>query len=119
MKWAEIREAYPERWLLLEILDSHTIAGRQHIERVAPVEECPDGRTAMKRCSAVQRAHPDRDYVFAHTSRRELEVYERSCVGVRWGRWSDAAPHARRRAMRRASPNGVAATPMSTKPAAR
>ncbi len=91
MTWSAVREAYRDRWLVLELLGAHTLAGRRYFERIVVVEECPDGRTAMKRCSVAQRAHPERDYLFAHTSRRELEVYERSWVGVRWGDAADPA----------------------------
>ncbi len=43
----KVREAYRDRWLVLELLGAHTIAGRRYFERIVVVEECPDGRTAM------------------------------------------------------------------------
>ena len=91
MMWAEARAAHPDRWLVIEVLASRTVDGWRYFDRVEVVDECPDGRAAMKRCSAAQRTHPDRDYLFAHTSRAELEVYERSWVGVRWGDAADPA----------------------------
>lgn len=91
MKWAEVRAAYPDRWGVIEVLAAHAQEGRRCFDRVEVAEECLDGRTAMKRCGVMQRGHPERDYVFAHTSRVELEVYERAWVGVRWRGASDPA----------------------------
>ena len=91
MQWADLRAAYPDRWLIIEVFAAHTVGGRRWFDQIGVVEECADGRAAMKRCAVVQRAQPGRDFVFAHTSREELEVYERRWVGVRWGDASEPA----------------------------
>jgi hypothetical protein len=39
MKWFEIRNTYPDQWLVVEALEAHTRAdNRRHIERLAVVE---------------------------------------------------------------------------------
>ncbi len=39
MLWTEIREAYPDQWLIVEALEAHTTPDRhRHLDRMAVVE---------------------------------------------------------------------------------
>jgi hypothetical protein len=49
MEWPEIREAYPNKWLVIEALAAHTTATKQRqLDRIAVVERCADGTSAMQ-----------------------------------------------------------------------
>lgn len=86
MLWSEIREAYPNQWLIIEAIEAHTTQNsRRHIDQLAVIEKCPDGKIAMKRYRALHTKYPQREFYFVHTDRQELNVLERQWVGIRRG----------------------------------
>ncbi len=57
MHWPEIREAYPERWLVVEALEAHsTPDSRRHPDKIA-VEKFSDGSSLVPRCSLFSLCH--------------------------------------------------------------
>jgi hypothetical protein len=84
MQWSEIRQAYPDRWLIVEALEAHTTPDRQrHLDCLAIVETCPDGAIALQRYRSLHQQYPLREFYFIHTSREELDIREREWLGVR------------------------------------
>jgi hypothetical protein len=84
MLWPEIRESYPEQWLVVEALEAHTSPDDQrHLDRIAVVEKYPDGSSAMRGCRQLYRSYPSREFYFVHTSREKLEIKERRWLGIR------------------------------------
>jgi hypothetical protein len=84
MLWAEIKKAYPNQWLVVEALEAHTTPDqRRHLERLAVIESCPDGSTAMQRYRRLHQEYPMREFYFVHTSRQELDIRERVWIGIR------------------------------------
>jgi hypothetical protein len=50
MLWAEICQAYPNQWLIIEALEAHTTPDKQrHLDCLAVVDTCPDGSAALQR----------------------------------------------------------------------
>jgi hypothetical protein len=91
MRWSEICASHPDQWLVVEALEARSDNNHRFFDRVTVVEVCPDGRTAMKRHSALQRASPQRELGFVHTSNAELEFEERLWLGIRGLRAADAS----------------------------
>jgi hypothetical protein len=86
MNWSEVRTVYPEQWLVVEALEAHTTEDSYRVpDRLAVIEACPDGATAMKRYRQIHQDFPQREFYFIHTSREELAVLERLWLGVRRG----------------------------------
>ncbi|MEA3439940.1 MAG: hypothetical protein U9R58_06630 [Chloroflexota bacterium] len=84
MHWSEIRATYPEQWLIVEALEAHTTEDSQRLfDRLAVIETCVDGNTAMQRYRELHQEHPQREYYFVHTSREELTIHERQWLGIR------------------------------------
>lgn len=83
MDWPAARVAHPDQWVVLEVRAARTVAGRRVFDDVIVVATCADGRETMQRYRQLRRAHPDREYCFAHTSVVELDIEERRWVGVR------------------------------------
>jgi len=93
MQWKDIRTAYPDQWLLVEAIEAETTADRRrNLLRIAVLEQCATGEAAFQSYRRLHQLHPDREFYFVHTSRSDLEIYERHWVGVRR---SDEAPVAR------------------------
>jgi hypothetical protein len=48
LKWKEVRELYPDRFVKFEIVESHTEDGKEYIDEVAIIKSIDDGKEAMK-----------------------------------------------------------------------
>lgn len=83
MRWVDVRERYPDRWLVVEAIEAHSEGGQRIVDQLAVVEVCPDGAAAMHVYRHLHQLHPDREYYFVHTSRDELSATERHWVGIR------------------------------------
>ena len=83
MQWPEIRNAYPDQWLVIEALEAHTTPDRQRIlDRLAVVDRCPDGATAFQAYRRLHQQYPQREFYSVHTSREELDIEERRLFGI-------------------------------------
>jgi hypothetical protein len=83
MIWSEVRQAYPEQWLVIEALAAQTRNNQRQLERIAVIERCPDGSTALQRYRQLRQQYPDREFYYVHTQREQLEIKERQWLGVR------------------------------------
>lgn len=84
MEWSKVRQTYPDQWLVVEALEAQTMTNSQrHIKRLAVVEPCTDGRSAMQSYRRLHQQYPEREFYFVHTSREELDIRERQWLGIR------------------------------------
>lgn len=91
MQWSEIRQAYPNEWLIIEALEAETTPAHQrNLKRIAVVERCGDGSAALASYSRLHQQYPSREFYYVHTSRQELDIREQIWVGIR----SNYAAHA-------------------------
>lgn len=89
MIWQEVRQLYPDQWLVVEALEAHTTSDNQRqLDRIAVIETCADGQTATQTYRRIHQQFPQREFYFLHTSREKLNIQERRWVGIRKG--SDA-----------------------------
>lgn len=83
MHWSEIRQSHPDQWVVIEALEAHTEGDRRILDRIAVVEQCPDGASAMQSYRRLHRQYPSRELYFVHTSREDLQISERWWMGIR------------------------------------
>jgi hypothetical protein len=83
MQWREIRQAYPDRWLIVEALEAHNTGAQRELDRLAVIEECADGTQCFNRYQELHVRYPEREFYFVHTSREQLEILERQWLGIR------------------------------------
>jgi hypothetical protein len=84
MRWSEIRNTYPDQWLVIEALEAHTsVDAERLLDRLAVIETCADGHSAMQRYRQLHQEYPQREFYFVHTSREELNIRERYWLGIR------------------------------------
>jgi len=62
---------------------------RGHLGAIAVMDRCATGDAAFQSYRHLHHLYPEREFYFVHTSREELEIYERHWVGIRR---DDAAP---------------------------
>jgi hypothetical protein len=83
MRWSEIREHYPEQWLLVEALKAHSSADRRIVEQLAVLGVFPDSVAAMRTYAEFHRESPGRELYVFHSSRETLDIRERQWLGIR------------------------------------
>ncbi len=83
MTWQEIREKFPQQWLLVEAIKAHSDSGKRILEELTVIKIFSDSRTALKSYAQFQREAPEREYVVLHTSRQTLDIKERRWLGIR------------------------------------
>ena len=86
MKWNEIRASHPEKWVHVEAMQAHSAQSKRIVESAALVETFADSATAWKAYRVLHKENPHRELYVAHTSQIELDITERSWLGVRANR---------------------------------
>ncbi|MDH3604142.1 MAG: hypothetical protein OEU26_31425 [Candidatus Tectomicrobia bacterium] len=83
MVWQEIRQHYPQQWVLVEAIKAHSEANNRILEHLAVVDTFPDSVSAMQNYAQFHREAPQRELYVFHTSRERLDITERQWLGVR------------------------------------
>ena len=48
MKWQEVRELFPNKFVVFKILESHVIGNKEYVDDVAVIKAISAGKEAMK-----------------------------------------------------------------------
>jgi hypothetical protein len=83
MKWEQVRQQYPEQWLVIEALDAYSENSLRHVDRMAVVAACCDGSQALQTYKEMHHQYPEREFYFVHTNRTDLRIEEQRWVGIR------------------------------------
>ena len=86
MHWMNVSKIYPNQWLVIEAVKAHSAKAKRVLDKIAVMEACLDGVAAMQKYRKLHRLHPEREFYFVHTSRKELNIQERQWLGIRRGR---------------------------------
>ena len=77
MRWMNVRKTYPNQWLVIEAVRAHSARTKRVLDKIAVMESCADGTTAMQKYRAFHKQYPEREFYFVHTSRSLLDIRER------------------------------------------
>lgn len=70
--------------MIIEALAAHTTPDHQrHLDRLAVIEQCKDGNTALASYRRLHQEYPQREVYYVYTSRLELDIRERQWLGIR------------------------------------
>lgn len=83
MVWQDIRQRYPQQWILIEAIQAHSTANKRILEQLAVIDTFADSITAMKRYAQLHHEAPQRELYVFHASRERLDISERQWLGVR------------------------------------
>ena len=83
MKWEEIREKFPEQWLLLESTSAYSEGDKRIVEEFSVIDTFPDSISAMHKYGQLHQEDPWREYYVLHTDRKEPDIRERFWLGIR------------------------------------
>ena len=84
MKWEDVRQAFPEQWVLIEAVQAYTTEDSERIlEDVTPLDRYSNSPDAMKAYQELHGENPTRELYVLHTKRKNPNIIEKKCVGVR------------------------------------
>lgn len=84
MKWEDVRQAFPEQWVLIEAVQAHTDDKSERVlEEITLLKRFSKSPDAMKAYQEIHRDDPKRELYVLHTSRKEPNIIEKKWVGVR------------------------------------
>lgn len=83
MMWQEIRQHYPQQWLLVEAIKAHSEGNQRILENLAVIDTFRDSVSAMRSYTQLHHDTPERELYVFHTSRETLDITERQWLGVR------------------------------------
>lgn len=83
MQWSDVRRHYPHQWLLVEALLAHSESGKRELDELAVVDAFPHGESALRAYLRIHRDAPVRELYVVHSDREELEIAERTWLGLR------------------------------------
>jgi len=84
MKWQNIRQQYPQKWVLAEALEAHTTEeNRRIVEQWAVIDAFADFYPAMELYQQLHEKSPQREMYVAHTDSDEVQIKVRHWHGVR------------------------------------
>jgi len=69
MLWQEIRQHYPEQWLLVEALTATTDANKRIVDQLAVVDSFGNSTQALEQYSELHKQSPDRELYVPHKPR--------------------------------------------------
>lgn len=83
MKWEQVREQYPEQWVLVEAISAYSDNSIRHLEEVAVISSFSDSTLAWKEYKKLHLADRTREYYIFHTDHEIIEVKEQKFIGIR------------------------------------
>jgi len=83
MTWMEVRRRYPHQWVVVEALDARSELGKRRLEELAVVEPFLDAEGALRAYLKLHRRAPGRELYVLHTDREDLDIAERTWLGLR------------------------------------
>jgi len=91
MRWSDVRQSYPNQWLVIEALEAHSQNDQRILDLIAVIETCLDGDKAFQSYRKLHQQYPLREFYFVNTDRLELDIRERQWLGIRRG-YADQSP---------------------------
>lgn len=83
MQWEDIRQHYPQQWLLVEAIRAHSEGNQRILDQLAVVGAFPDSVTAMRSYTQLHHEAPARELYVFHAGREALDITERRWLGIR------------------------------------
>jgi hypothetical protein len=82
MKWPEIRNQYPDRWVLVEAISAYSSNNKRYINEMAFIADFIETKDAWTAYKDRHLSEPAREYYIFFTSNETLEVLEQPFIGI-------------------------------------
>lgn len=83
MKWSEVREHYPTRWVLVEAIVASSQKNKRTIDEMSVISDYQDTKAAWQAYKNHHLSDPARELYMLFTAHETLEIQEQSFIGIR------------------------------------
>jgi len=84
MKWEDVRQAFPDQWVLIEAVQAYTNEKSERIlEEVTPLKIFSNSSDAMVAYQELHLKDPKRELYVLHTNRKNPNIIEKRWLGER------------------------------------
>lgn len=83
MKWENVRNKYPDTWVLIEALEAISVEGERIINEISVINCFDNSEEAMAEYKREHKIAPNRELYIYHTQNEALQIKERIWMGVR------------------------------------
>jgi hypothetical protein len=83
MKWSEVREQFPDCWVLVEAISAVSRDSKRTIEEMSVLDNFEETMDAWKSYKHYHLADPNREFYIFYTGNEYLEVLEQPFIGIR------------------------------------
>lgn len=84
MKWEKVKSLYKNQWVIIEAIEAHSKNSERILDEISVVDVTgDDSRKALEIYKKLHRENKDRELYVIHTSRDNLDIKEKICIGVR------------------------------------
>lgn len=84
MKWEDVRQAFPNTWVLIEAVQAFTNEENERIlTDIVPLKKFPSSPEAMRAYQKLHHESPTRELYVLHSNREHTNIFEKKWVGVR------------------------------------
>ena len=77
MKWEEVRQIYPDKFVKLEVLDSHVEENKEYVDEVAVID------TVSEDDATKELLKSEDNILVYHTSKKDITLKIRNRIGLR------------------------------------
>ena len=77
MKWEEVRQIYPDKFVKLEVLDSHVEGNKEYVDEVAVID------TVSEDDATKELLKSEDNILVYHTSKKDITLKIRNRIGLR------------------------------------
>lgn len=75
MKWQDVRELFPDKWVLIEAIEAYTTEDRKRIvEQLSIISAATDFFEVMAMYKQINKHAPQRELFVVHTQNEEVEI---------------------------------------------
>ena len=82
MKWQEVRQQYPETWVIIEALQAHDQNNKKIIDDISVLDQFKNVMDAMKHYKSLHKSNPQRDILVANTENQVLDIKIQHWFGI-------------------------------------
>ena len=83
MKWVNIRDQFPDCWVLVEALSAHSSNHTRTIDEMAVISQYINPKEAWATYKTLHFSDPSRELYVFYTGNEHIEVIEQPFTGIR------------------------------------
>jgi hypothetical protein len=83
MKWQEVRDKYPDAWVLIEAIQAHNDKDRRIVDNISVLDKFENALDAVRQYKILHSDYPERDILVVNTENPKLDIKIQHWVGIR------------------------------------